>query len=231
MRNAVTKVLILLAVLPWPGSANAQDEPPKQKVSFFAMQTLPGAGTIHLRRGSKRFEAFDLPGANATPRTTVVNPNGFITIYGEPVTDKEGKESYPVLGRVKSNPSWPEVFVVLVGVTRKDEGGYEGFAFPLANRSFPAGSLKLANLSSKQIRGLLGKRKLAFKPGQIETVRFADPVGKLIDVVFQYKEEERWARMISTRWVVPAAGRKIIFVYQDPETGRMTSKAIPIRED
>lgn len=79
----------------------SQDKVPMQMVSFFGYDNVVRPTEIYLQTGLDAFTPLALPGANATDEVKILNPAGAIVIYGEPVTDAEGKMSYPRLGSIK----------------------------------------------------------------------------------------------------------------------------------
>lgn len=207
-------------------------EPPTQRVSFFAFKAPAFPAVIHVQTGADQFTEVKLFGANTSDPIRVVNASGTIEIHGKPVTDEKGELRYPVLGSIPADPAWKRVFAVLVGETGGDRIHYRGRSFEVSNSRFPEGGIQFVNLSDCAIRGKLGKDVVRFSPGQIDTIKFSNPPGSLIDVVFQYQrpDTENWSRMIATRWTVRDSGRHLMFAFQDPETGRMTSKTLPIRD-
>lgn len=227
------KVFLLAALQAAILSPLLAQEAPTQMVSFFAYETVEVPTTIYLRTGPRKFTALELPGANATPAVQIINPKGVIGIFGPPEKNAEGEEVYPRLGGIKCNPAWPKAFAVISSIKKDDQTVFAGHAFALSNNDFPEGSIKIANLSPALVRGKLGSLEVAFKPGEISTVRFKESAGSLVDVIFQYKENKdaKWARMISTRWPVPEAGRRLMFVFPDPRGKGMRAKTIPIRND
>lgn len=207
-------------------------EPPTQRVSFFAFKAPSFPASIHVQTGADQFAEVNLVGANTSDAISVVNCTGAIRIYGNPVTDEEGELKYPVVGTIKASSAWKRVFVVLAGDSEGTQIKFRGRSFEVSNNNFPEGSIQFVNLSDCAIRGKLGKDIVSFRPGQIDTIRFNDRVGSLVDVVFQYRrpDTENWSRMIATRWTVLDSGRQLMLAFQDPETGRMGSKTLPIRD-
>lgn len=225
MRPLLFLSLLLTALL------SAQEKAPLQSVSFFGYQNVVRPTEIYLQTGKEGFSPFTLPGANATDAIKVLNTSGAIGIYGEPVADAEGNLSYPRLGSVKCDPSWPNAFAIVSSIEKEGKILFSGTAFPIDNKDFPEGSMKLANLSPAIIRGKLGRQEVAFKPGEITTVRFEDKPGALVDVIFQYKMDRAtpWRRMMSTRWAIPETGRRLMFVFPNPRGKGLRSRTIPLR--
>ncbi|MDQ8190499.1 hypothetical protein [Roseibacillus persicicus] len=227
------KTLLLALLLAAISSPLSAQDPPTQMISFFAYQTVEVPTTIYLRTGPKKFTALELPGANATPAVHIINPKGQIGIFGPPEKNAAGEELHPRLGGIQCNPAWPKAFAIISSVKQDERTVFTGHAFAVSNNDFPEGSIKVANLSPARVRGKLGKQQVTLKPGEISTVRFQDPAGSLIDVIFQYREskEANWARMISTRWPVPKNGRRLMFIFPDPRGKGMRAKTIPLRND
>lgn len=223
-------LLLLSALLGSP--LLAQEKAPLQSVSFYGYQNVVRPTEIYLQTGKNAFLPFILPGANATDAVKILNPSGAIGIYGAPVTDAEGKVSYPRLGSIKCDPAWPHAFAIVSSIEKEGKILFSGTAFPLDNKDFPEGSIKLANLSPAIVRGKLGKQEVGFRPGEISTLRFADKPGALVDVIFQYKmdREAPWRRMISTRWAIPETGRSLMFVFPNPKGQGLRSRTIPLRD-
>ncbi|MGJ8724093.1 MAG: hypothetical protein ACSHYB_06010 [Roseibacillus sp.] len=203
-----------------------------QKVGFFAFKAPVFPAEVYLQIGKGKFEKVRLVGANASKPLAVINSNDSITLYAEPILDAEGEERYPIIGRVKVQASWPSAFVVLSGKMEDDQVRYTGTSFPISKDNFPSGSIKFANLSKKPIRGKLGRAVYSIAPGKIETLRFQDPEGTLVPVVFQFQNKDKsWARMTSNRWRVPKDGHRIMFAYQEPDSKVVRTKTIPIRDN
>ncbi|MGJ8726184.1 MAG: hypothetical protein ACSHYB_16630 [Roseibacillus sp.] len=226
--------ILLTTLLIFACSAIASAQEGKiQRVSFYGYQTVEYPTIIYLRSGPGKFTELQLPGSNTTESVPVVNVQGGFGIFGAPTKNAEGEDIYPRLCRIKCSPNSPRAFAILSSVKRDGKIAFSGHAFPMTNKDFPEGSLKIANLSPALVRGKLGSQQAAFRPGEISTLKFNDPVGELIDVIFQYKtqKDDKWSRMISTRWPVPADGRRLLFIFPDPSGKGMRSKTIPIRKD
>jgi hypothetical protein len=225
------RILALGALLLACGLA-AGAELPTQRVSFFAFHAPSFPAIIHVQTGTDQFAEVKLVGANTTDSISVVNATGAIRIYGKPVTNEEGGLKYPVLGIIKANSDWKRVFAVLIGDSEGAPTNFHGRSFEISDDRFPEGSIQFVNLSDCAVRGKLGKYIVGLRPGQIDNIKFSDRVGALVDVVFQYQRPntDNWSRMIATRWAVPDRGRRLMFAFQDPKTGRMSSKTLPLRD-
>lgn len=225
MRLPFCLCLLLCPVL------SSQEKAPLQFVSFFGYDNVVRPTEIYLQTGKEAFTPLSLPGANATDAVKVLNPSGAIVIYGEPVTDPEGKVSYPRLGSIKCDPAWPKAFVIVSSIEKDEKIVFSGAAFALSNKDFPEGSIKVANLSPALVRGKVGPQEVDFKPGEIATIRFESKPGSLVDVIFQYKmdRDTPWRRMMSTRWAIPESGRSLMFVAPNPRGTGMRSRTIPLR--
>jgi hypothetical protein len=221
----------LLAFIATISASPAQDEVPKQRVSFFAFDVPAERTSVHLMTPKNGFLKLGLPGANATAPQTLANLDGHITIHDQPVAGPDGKMTYPVLGKIKSSPQWPEVMVILIAEKKGDKDQFTGFAFPMSKTDLPPGSIKFANLSPHVVRGLLGSSKVIFKPGVIETIKLKEKAGSMINVIFQYQEGETWQRMMATQWAVGSQERILVFAFKSPLSGTMTSRSIPLRDD
>lgn len=233
MHNKIARQLVLgiAGLVCGLGPSLVAQEINTQKVGFFAFDAPKYPAEVYVRT-KEAYAKASLAGAATTSPMEVVNPDGIIRLYGEPTLNDEGEPVYPVIGEVKANAKWKEVFVVLNGIIKNDKPRWAGIAFPLTTNDFPDGSIKFVNLSDRPIRGIMGKGKFGIRPGAFETLRFQDPKGSVIGVVFHYqkKGEKKWSRMISTKWVVPDEGRKLLFAFQNPKTGTMMTKTLPIRK-
>ncbi|MEM9081737.1 MAG: hypothetical protein AAGC74_13720, partial [Verrucomicrobiota bacterium] len=209
----------------------AGQEKNTQKVGLFAFQPATNPAKVYVET-LQGFEMISLGGAAAANPVSMVNSDGFVRLYDEPVKDEEGELIYPVIGKIVSNASWNEVFIVLYGELKDGKPSYKGRTIELSKNAFPKGSFKFANFSQRKIRGILGNTKCQIAPNGIDTVRFEDPPGEAIGVKFAYlsPRDNSWAKMISTKWVVPRDGRRIIFAFQNPDNGVMMTKTIPIRD-
>lgn len=201
-----------------------------QKVGLFVFRAPKFPVELYVQN-VEGYTKVRIGGASTTKPNLMINPDGVLRFYGEPVLNEEGLPIYPLVGRVKANKSWREAFVVLTGVKKDDKTQFTGTSFPLSNQDFPPGSIKFANLSNNKIQGLVGSAKTVIGARELKTIRFKDPVGESIPIAFRYliESEDKWYRMISTRWAVPEKGRTLFFAFQDPKNGTMLSKSIPIR--
>lgn len=224
-------ILGLLSLVATTVPSPAQDEVPKQRVSFFAFDVPAERKSVQLMTPKNGFIKLDLPGANATTPQTLANLDGNIAIYDKPVTGPDGKPSYPLLGKIKSSPQWPEVMIILIAEKKGELDQFTGFAFPMSKKDLPPGSIKFANLSPYLVRGMLGTSKLMFKPGMIETIQPKEKAGTMINVVFQYQEDDTWQRMMATQWAVGNQERTLVFAFKSPLSGTMTSRSIPLRDE
>lgn len=211
----------------------AQDALTTQRASFYAFEVPAARTSIHLMTQKNTFIKLDLPGANATAPVTVANPDGNIAIYDQPVTGADGKKTYPLLGKITASSQWKEVMVILVAGKNTASGKEQitGFAFPMSKTDLPPGSIKFANLSPCLIRGALGNSKLLFKPGVIETITLDEKSGSMVNVVFQYQDDDAWQRMMATQWAAGNQERTLVFAFKNPLSGIMTSRSIPLRDD
>jgi len=233
MSRAMKSFIISLMLLLVAGAWSEAQEPPTQQVSFFAFHAPSFPAKIYVRSRRGQFEEVLLEGANTTSPVKTVNVRGAIRIYGEAVANEEGELVRPVIGEIAAKRQWEKVFAVVVGEEEEDNTAYQGRAFELNEGRFPDGSIKVVNMTDRPLRGILGKQTVAFAPREMGTVRFKGKKGSQIDVSFLYQrpESQKWVRMVASRWAIPDGGRKLMFIYQDPRTGRMRTKTIPIQEE
>lgn len=210
----------------------AEEEVVIQRVSFFAFSSPRFPVEVFYQSGKGKFDQLNLYGANTTPVLPVLNQKGAVHIYGEPVANAEGELVHPSIGTAKLDPKIPKALVILFADPEAKELRFDGRAIPISINDFPDGSVKFANLTDQRIRCRMGEAFYGIEPSSFETLRYKDPAGTVIGVLFQSESKDNtWQRMISTKWNVPNSGRTIVFAFPNPATGSPSTKSLPLPED
>jgi hypothetical protein len=221
-------ILALLLFSHLAVSSTAAEKAPSVQVSLYAFAYAPGHESVHLPNGTE-FTPVRLSTANIVGpiKSTVVGGN--LIIHGDPVDGPDGTTVHPVLSRCPIKEGIRKAVVVLLPTTTNDKASYSSMVFDHDLRDFPLGVYRIVNLASKPIRGAVGSAVVKTKPGGIANLKLDGEPGSVVPVRFEYYENKRWNRLTETRAAIRDDRRWLMFVYQDPRSGRMNIRSIPDR--
>lgn len=122
-------------------------------------------------------------------------------------------------------PDEGDSFVALLVTSPK--GGYEAVVMPYANPKFRAGDIYFHNLADKTVLGHVGTAKFELPAGKstVVTPRGARP-GKFYDVGLGVRETDGDRVLTTTRWPEDKLARFYVFFYVDPQSARITFRAV-----
>lgn len=108
---------------------------------------------------------------------------------------------------------------------------YRVFPVVSGGNRFPFGTRRIFNLTKQNIGIRYGqKEKRLVIPSGIKptdlVVTEATTGERRFAVEFFTRSEEQWIRFSATRWTVDASKRAFLFIFEDPQTGRVSYRAV-----
>jgi hypothetical protein len=196
-------------------------------VSLYAFEYANGHKTIYLTDKKDKAQEIRLSNANILgPFETLLDDESKISIRTRATTD-EGLIIYPPIVSVKIPASMKQPLLVLVPVAGREP--YKALVLDRAMVNFPKGSYKLINFSPYDVRGLVGKTKIASPAKKITAFNPSRNSQSLLDVHFQYKRASDWKTFGRTRWVNEQEKRSILCAFLDPITKRMKIRGLVVK--
>ncbi len=205
--------LLFSALLTTPLSAQTAGGKGLQ-VRLLAERTPKDLGAVVLVAGEKTSDPFVLP-VNHVSEPIKAPARSFGLKPADAATE---------LAKVEL-PEEGDQFIVLLLPSK--EGGYESVVIPAVNEKFKIGDVYFHNHSNKGVMGYVGDARFALLPGKGTFLRPKGPVnGKYYNVGFGVREETGDRTISKTRWPIDKGIRSYIFFFVNPETGKVTYRAI-----
>jgi hypothetical protein len=186
----------------------------KLEVRFLAERIPNDMGPVVLVAEETRTDPFDLPMNNLSPPQTP--------------PAREFRLLATTHNRAIATVRLPEEgdsFVALL-VTSAN-GGYETVVMPYQNPKFRPGDIYFHNLADKTVLGHVGTAKFVLPAGQSTVLT---PQGaraeKFYDVGLGVREPEGNRVLTTTRWPQDNLARFYVFFFVDPQTKRITHRAV-----
>ena len=139
-------------------------------------------------------------------------------------TDSPDPASTTESGRVLARVKVPDrmgsgIFMVLPGSGKAKEPKFRVLPIDDARGAFPAGSLKVMNLSPREVKLQLEKSVYSFKPGETEVIK-DPPVGaNNVSAMRAFcREGEGWQRIGSGGWPHPGQKRVLQVLFENPSS-------------
>lgn len=217
--------IILFAAL----QCEAQEPTAKVSAAFYAFVTVPGHESVMVPSAAGSFEEIRLSTANIVGPHSCVVTDGKITIHSAGATEGNGKLSRPVIASCAIKKEMNKALVLLFPAAKDAAEKYRCLVFNHDLADFPLGVYRLVNLSDKPVRGAVGREFVKAEPGGIANLEIKGEPGQILPVRFEFSEKERWNLLTETRAAVRKDRRWLMFIYQDPSTGRMNIRSIPDR--
>lgn len=224
MRRMLVSLLLPLLIA---GATGAEEKTPIH-VSLYAFAYAPGHEQVYLPTGAA-FTPVRLSTANIVGPIKCDAVDGNLIIHSAPIEGPDGIPIYPVLSQCRIKEGIPNAVVVLLPSKADDKVSYRNTVFDHALREFPLGVYRLINLADKPIRGAVGREVVKAMPGGIANLKLSGTPGTIVPVRFEYYENQRWNRLTETRAAIRDDRRWLMFIYQDPRSGRMNIRSIPDR--
>jgi len=221
--------LLLLATLLLSLPLHAAEPPSKIPASFYAFDYVPGNESIYVRSGEEAYDEIKLSKANIIGPLSTVFMKGQLLIHAKPQAGPDGKTTYPVLANAKLPDGIKRALVVLFPNPANAEPGYRTLVFDHDPATFPLGVYRMVNLAPFPVRGAVADVPVEAKPGGIANLEPKGEPGDVVPVRFEYFDQDRWNLLTETRCAIRKDRRWLMFVYQDPDTGRMNIRTIPDR--
>jgi hypothetical protein len=138
------------------------------------------------------------------------------------------KDPAAILAKVKFQPTLKSaVFMFLPGTGKDGDPKYRVLVLEDSVDEFPAGSLKLMNLSPIPIRMRLETQDFDVKSGEIRVIK-NPPVGDNEHAamsVFSFKDN-KWQMFGNTAMVAPGRARVFQVFYENPASGKVEMRGI-----
>ncbi len=216
---------ILLAAL----SLQAAEPPAKIPASFYAFDYVPGHESVFVRSGEAAYDEIRLSKANIIGPISTVFMQGQLLINSKPETGADGKTTYPVLATAKLPAGLKRALVVLFPNAADSPPGYRTLVVDHDSTTFALGSYRMINLAPYPVRGAVAEVQVEAKPGGIANLTPKGEPGDIVPVRFEYFDNDRWNGLTETRAAIRKDRRWLMFVYKDPDSGRMNIRTIPDR--
>jgi len=211
----------------WASASLVAQQSAAVEISIFAFKYAQGHQGIFLNSKAGEYESVTLSSANILgPFKAVLSEDRKVFLHEHKKT-VEGADIYPVIAGIKIPDSIREPLLILV--PRSGNQVYGALVIDRSLAKFPEGSYRLINFSRSEIRALIGKTRVTAPPLKITSFDPSSNSDDLLDVHFQYKNEENWRTFGRTRWVNDRNKRSLLVAYLDPQTERMKIKGIPLR--
>jgi hypothetical protein len=221
MHRPIAFLLLLLA-----GRVFGQDAPPKISASFYAFAYVAGHESVQAPTGSGAFQTVRLSTANIVGPVDCPVVDGKLTLH----STKAPAEGAPAVLTTATVPTGIKRAVVILfppAAGKTDE--YRSLVINHDATDFPLGIYRLVNLANKPIRGAVGREIVQAKPGGIADLKLTGTPGTVVPVRFEFFEEKRWNLLTETRAAIRDDRRWLMFIFEDPATGRMNIRSIPDR--
>lgn len=181
----------------------------------FAFALFEGIDQLELRNGEQAVGALSLPTGELRNRTRV-SAREFS--YGITIG-----EEFRSLGRV-ALPEAGRDFIVVFAPVRN---GYRAFAVRVDDPEFRGDDTYLFNFSRHRLGITLGTARQQVAPGETVRLRPAFPSdATFYQAMFAYERDGTFVPFNNTRWPVNPNTKALVFVFQDPETGRMMYRSV-----
>jgi hypothetical protein len=221
MPRTIALLLLLLA-----GRALGQDAPPKVSASFYAFAYLPGHESVQVPTGSGAFQTVRLSTANIVGPVDCPLVDGKLTLH----STKAPTAGAPAVLTTATVPAGiKRAVVILFPPAAGMAAEYRSLVINHDATDFPLGIYRLVNLANKPIRGAVGREIVQAKPGGIADLKLTGKPGTVVPVRFEFFEEKRWNLLTETRAAIRDDRRWLMFIFEDPATGRMNIRSIPDR--
>jgi hypothetical protein len=208
--------------------ALAQDAPPKVSASFYAFAYLPGHESIQVPAGSGAFKTVRLSTANIVGPVDCPVIDGKLTLHSTKAPAEGANPAPAVISTAKVPAGMTRAIVILFPPAAKGTE-YRSLVINHDATDFPLGIYRLVNLANKPVRGAVGREIVQAKPGGIADLKLTGKPGTVVPVRFEFNEGERWNLLTETRAAIRDDRRWLMFIFEDPATGRMNIRSIPDR--
>jgi hypothetical protein len=224
LRSIALLFLLLLA-----GRAPGQDAPPKISASFYAFAYVPGHESVQVPTVGGAFQTVRLSTANIIGPVACPVVDGKLTLHSAKAPAEPANAAPAVLTTATVPTGIKRAVVILFPPAAGKTDEYRSLVINHDATDFPLGIYRLVNLANKPIRGAVGREIVQAKPGGIADLKLTGTPGTVVPVRFEFFEEKRWNLLTETRAAIRDDRRWLMFVYEDPATGRMNIRSIPDR--
>jgi hypothetical protein len=232
MQSTYHLALVLFSLLVLVTGVKAKEVVPAASIehvdiSVYALAYAEGHQSVYLTNSKNEASEIRLSTANLLgPVQTALDADSTITLRTKKETE-EGAPIYPPIAQVKLPVEIKEPLLVLIPSTGNQP--YEALIIDRSLESFPAGSYLLINLSSMDIRGVVGNTKVAVAADSVSSVIPSSDQEDLLDVHFEYERPNRWKTFARTRWAKEGNKRSLLLAYLDPKTKRMKIRGVTVK--
>lgn len=142
-------------------------------------------------------------------------------VVGETTKGPDGKPVFKEYGRAKALAA-PSQLILLVRKGAQNSDGFAVIPVDSGATRFGGGKFLFANAARVDIAGVVGGERFALKPGQHTIIKpKLEPGAGTVHATLYYRKEEEAKPFFSSQWPVSANARGLIFLYHDPDTGRL----------
>ncbi len=146
--------------------------------------------------------------------------------FGHPAVDEAGKPAFKTLGSTAALAA-PAQILILFRKGRTNDDGFKVVAYSGGPREFGGRQFLLLNLTRDRVGGDIGQVKFALKPAGHTVISPKSDAGEnLCHATILLNRNERWTPFVSTNWPLRDDARGLVFIYQDPATGKIQLHAI-----
>ena len=223
----MNKILITLSLLIGLSCGLFGQNKKRVSVSLYAFEYADGHKTVFLTDKKDKAQEVRLSRANILgPFETTLDDDSKVSIRTS-ATSADGQIIYPPIVSVKIPARMKQPLLVLVPAAGREP--YKAIILDRAIMNFPKGSYKLINFSPHDIRGLVGKTKIAAATKKITAFNPSRNSESLLDVHFQYRRPSDWKTFGRTRWENEKEKRSLLCAFLDPKTKRMKIRGLVVK--
>lgn len=221
--------LLSLLLLSFAPHLHAQDPAAKVSVSFYAFAYLKGHESVQVPTAAGNFTTVRLSTANIVGPVECTVRDGRIALLAAKAPAEPAGAAPPEIASVKMPANLRRAVVILFPPAAGKAAEYRTLVLNHDATDFPLGIYRLVNLANKPVRGAVGREIVQAKPGGIADLKLTGNPGTVVPVRFEFQENERWNLLTETRAAIRQDRRWLMFIFQDPATGRMNIRSIPDR--
>ncbi len=143
-----------------------------------------------------------------------------------PATPPAGNEGAPtVLAKCRALPSANQLVVLVKEPAPSVK--YRGFSLDTAPTAFAERQFLIVNLSAVELAAQIGGQRIALPPGKpVVVAPAADQGPDLCHATVFSRSGDQWQPFFATNWPLRDKVRGLVFLYQQPATGKILLHAV-----
>ena len=223
MKKAILTLLLAAVVPAWAVPNGSRDirfrtlcfefAPGDREVTVSGDPTLASTATVEL---SRRLDSSQHALIVGTGPVLLGKPG--VNAAGQPVIVPMAVAQLPATGS--------EFLFLLVPSGKPTGEVYRCLVLPDDTKSFPAGGIRLINMSATKLRFAMGRERFELLPGTIKTLGQIAGIGEdgRFAYVAQYQEGDIWNRLSTGFWTRRDKIRSLQIAFRDPQSQRLVMR-------